>query len=138
MFKNRVTLSIVLGFFAALLAFHCDLAFSQTTERNGSGVALRGAGMKNASMNVSVRVMSSCRFVTGPLDSAEALRRWVQANADGQTAARCGASQPLMIAAGKPTGASVTRLSGTADRMVYGGGSPFEAQAFESHVLISF
>lgn len=135
---NRLSVSIFLSFVAMLIAFYSGFVFSQAMPNNG-GRPLRTA---QASLSVSVNVVSTCNFQVNPQTPALADR---PAAPSGGFGARCSLTQPLVVSgssSGGVTSASPSQanlqVSPGATRLSTQSGTPYWAETTDAGLFVTF
>ncbi len=135
---NRLSVSIFLSFVAILIAFYSGFVFSQAIP-NGSARPLRTA---QASLTVSVNVLSTCNFQVNPQTPMALDRPVGQSTGFG---ARCSLTQPLVVSgtsSGGVLAASTSQanlqVSPSSTRLSTQGGTPYWAETTDLGLFVTF
>jgi hypothetical protein len=134
---NRLSVSIFLSFVAILIAFYSGFVFSQALP--GGGRPLRTA---QASLTVSVNVLSSCNFQINPQAQALPERPTTPNNGFG---ARCSLTQPLVLSGTSSSGVNTSsasqanlQFSPGSTRLSAPSGTPYWAETSDTGLFVTF
>jgi hypothetical protein len=135
---NRLSVSIFLSFVAILIAFYSGFVFSQALPSGGA----RPLRTAQASLTVSVNVLSTCNFQINPQAQALPDRSTAQNSGFG---ARCSLTQPLVVSGSAssglspaPTSQANLQVSPGSTRLSAPSGTPYWAETSDSGLFVTF